>query len=154
MSAVQTGGAETLRVEMDVPINAPMERVWELITTRLNDWMHGGEDGTGGKLDLTLEAWPGGRLWRDLGEKGGHLWAFVQVVKPPYLLELYGPMFTSTPTLSHVTFRLVEDGEHTRLKFSHRASGPIPADMASGVTQGWQMTLEGNLKTLCEGSMT
>ncbi len=151
MTTTQTSDQESLHIEMDVPISAPMDKVWGLITTRINDWMHGGEDGSGDRLDLTLETWPGGRLWRDLGDNGGHLWAFVQVIKPPYLLELYGPMFTSTPTLSHVTFRLEGEGDQAILKFSHRATGPIPADMASGVNQGWRMTLEGNLKKLCEG---
>ncbi|HEX3702577.1 MAG TPA: hypothetical protein VHU82_04550 [Vicinamibacterales bacterium] len=35
-----------------------------------------------------LEAWPGGRWFRDLGDNTGHLWGHVQAIKPPTLPEI------------------------------------------------------------------
>src|SRR3954466_141551 len=48
-------------------------------------------------MDMVLEQWPGGRWFRDLGNGQGHLWGFVQVIKPPPRLEIPGPMMMSYP---------------------------------------------------------
>ena len=46
-------------------------------------------------MPMTLEAWPGGRLFRDLGDNNGHLWGHVQSIKQPTLLEITGPFMIS-----------------------------------------------------------
>ena len=51
-------------------------------------------DGT--PLPMVLETHPGGRWYRDLGGDNGHLWGFVQSIKRPTLLEIWGPLFMST----------------------------------------------------------
>ena len=64
-------------------------------------------------MNLKLEAWPGGRWFRDLGNNTGHLWGHVQVIKPPKLLEICGPMMMSYPVASHIQYRLTEEaGRH------------------------------------------
>ena len=57
-----------------------------------------------------LEPRPGGRWYRDLGGDNGHLWGFVQSIKRPSLLEIWGPLFVSTGATSHPIFRLSESG--------------------------------------------
>ena len=52
---------------------------------------------TASRFPMVIEPWPGGRWYRDLGNNAGHLWGHVQVIKPPTLLELCGPMFMSFP---------------------------------------------------------
>jgi hypothetical protein len=66
----------------------------------------------------------------------------VQVVKPPKLLELNGPLFMSYPAISHVQYRLLEEGAKTRLKLTHRAIGLIDPDHAKGVHTGWQDVID------------
>ena len=52
----------------------------------------------GGKpFPMKIEPWPGGRWYRDLGNNSGHLWGHVQVIKPPTLLEICGPLMMSYP---------------------------------------------------------
>ena len=46
-------------------------------------------------MPMTLEAWPGGRWFRDLGDGNGHLWGHVQAIKRPTLLEITGPLMMS-----------------------------------------------------------
>ena len=46
----------------------------------------------GAPMPMTLEAWPGGRWYRDLGDNNGHLWGHVQAIKRPTLLEISGPL--------------------------------------------------------------
>ena len=82
-------------------------------------------------MPMKLEAWPGGRWFRDLGNNTGHFWGVVHAIKPPSLLEICGPLFMSTPAVSNIQYRLTEENGVTRLRFVHRAMGwidePIPA---------------------------
>jgi activator of Hsp90 ATPase-like protein len=94
-------------------------------------------------MPLKLERFPGGRWFRDLGESTGHLWGFVQVIKPPTLLEIQGPMFMSYPVSGHVQFRLAEVPGGTRVTVRYRALGLIEDAHREGVVKGWQDTLKG-----------
>ena len=78
----------------------------------------GGEMPDGKPYPMVIEPWPGGRWYRDLGDNAGHLWGHVQVIKPPTLLELCGPMFMSFPAANHVQYRLTAEGNGTRLNFT------------------------------------
>jgi len=86
---------------------------------------------------MKLEPWPGGRWYRDLGNNTGHLWAHVQVIKPPALLELCGPLFMSYPAVSHVQYRLKKNDDKTTLQLTHRAMGLITPEHMEGVQLGW-----------------
>jgi uncharacterized protein YndB with AHSA1/START domain len=128
---------KTLDIRKDVLIDASVQTVWDSVLDEIRS-MHGENDQP---MHMKLEAFPGGRWFRDLGEGVGHLWGHVQVIKPPKLLELTGPMFMSYPAVSHLQYRLVEEGSKTRLKLTHRAMGLIPAEHASGVQEGWDQIL-------------
>jgi hypothetical protein len=87
-------------------------------------------------MPMVIEAWPGGRWYRDLGEGNGHFWGTVQAIKRPTLFEFYGPMFMSSPAASNVQYRLSEEGGGTLIKFRHWAFGMIPDDARAGVQMG------------------
>jgi uncharacterized protein YndB with AHSA1/START domain len=124
----------TLEIIKDEEIAAPIEIVFETLLEQLGP-RNERPDGT--PMPLKLEAWPGGRWYRDLGNNSGHFWGHVQAIKPPTLLEICGPLFMSYPTLSNVQYRLTAEGGATRLKFAHRAAGQIPPDVRDGVNTGW-----------------
>jgi hypothetical protein len=96
----------------------------------------------GKPFPMVIEPWPGGRWFRDLGEKSGHLWGHVQVIKPPTLLELCGPMFMSFAATNHVQYRLTANGKTTRLSFMHRGIGQIPSEVRENVGKGWGWKLD------------
>ena len=62
-----------------------------------NRWGRSTQLPEGASLSLKLEAWPGGRWYRDLGNNTGHFWGHVQAIKPPTLLEICGPLMMSYP---------------------------------------------------------
>lgn len=128
---------QQFEVLKDEQIAAPIDIVFETLLEQM-----GPENQTpdGTSLRMKLEAWPGGRWFRDLGNNNGHFWGYVQAIKAPELLEIQGPMFMSNAVLSHIQYRLTAEGGHTRLRFSHRAMGLIQPEIVDGprsVGVGW-----------------
>ena len=88
-------------------------------------------------MPFKLEAWPGGRWFRDLGDNNGHCWATVQAIKRPTLLEFSGPLMMSFPVSNNVQYRLTEDNGETLIKFHHSGFGNVPEDFKKGMKGGW-----------------
>ena len=139
---------QTLNIVKEVPIDAPLDVVWESILEEL-EGLHAREHA----MPMKLEPWPGGRWFRDLGNNAGHFWGHVQVIKPPALLEISGPMPMSYPAMNHLQYRLAEQGAGTLLKLTHRAFGLIDPEHAKGVHQGWGELLE-NIRRIAERRRT
>jgi uncharacterized protein YndB with AHSA1/START domain len=129
---------QTLEIRKDIQIAATPALTFEAVLEELGP---GSELPDGKPFPMKLEAWPGGRWYRDLGEAGGHpyghLWGHVQVIKAPVLLELTGPMMMSFAAINHLQYRLVPEGNGTRLMIVHRAIGIIPPDLSAGMSLGW-----------------
>jgi hypothetical protein len=125
---------QTLNIRKEVLIQAPLDIAWESL---LEEMGPESEMPDGTKFPRVLEAWPGGRWYRDTGKNTGHLWGHVQVIKPPALLEICGPMFMSYPVASHLQYRLTAEGKATRLTLHHQAIGLIDPKHAEGVNKGW-----------------
>lgn len=127
-------GIQTLSVDKEIFIGASLDIAFESLLEELGP----ANEIPGGKaMPMVLEAWPGGRWFRDLGNQSGHFWGHVQVIKPPALLEISGPFFMSYPGINHLQYRLTAEGTGTRLKLLHRAFGEIPAEHREGVGEGW-----------------
>jgi uncharacterized protein YndB with AHSA1/START domain len=127
----------SFEVVKEEKIAASLEVVFETILEQMGPY---NETPDGTSLAMKLEAWPGGRWYRDLGKDTGHFWGHVQAIKPPTLLEICGPLFMSFPAISNVQYRLTEEGGLTRLRFVHRAMGLIPLEVIEGersVNNGW-----------------
>lgn len=125
---------DTIEVRKTIDIAAPIQIAFESMLEEL------GPDAQmldGTPMPFKLEAWPGGRWYRDLGNGAGHFWGHIQVIKPPTLLELYGPLMMSYPAANHVQYRFTAEGSGTRLAFVHRGMGLITQQHREGVTQGW-----------------
>ena len=125
---------QTFLYTRDSLIDAPVDITFDAVLAELGP---GSEMPDGTPFPMKLEPWPGGRWFRDLGNDSGHFWGHVQVIKPPGLLELSGPMFVSFPTLNHVQYRLAAEGNGTRLKLTHRAHGLMPKEFMAGADEGW-----------------
>ena len=89
-------------------------------------------------MPMTLEAWPGGRWFRDLGDNNGHLWGHVQAIKRPTLLEITGPLMMSFGVASNVQYRLKEADGGTMIVFRHTALGLFPDGYREALSQGFK----------------
>ena len=126
---------QTFFFTREIDIAAPADIAFEAVLAELGP--EGQMPPDGKPFPMKLEAWPGGRWYRDLGNNNGHFWGNVQVIKPPGLLELCGPMFMSYPGTNHLQYRLTAQGESTKMKLTHRAFGYFPKDFIDGADQGW-----------------
>ena len=101
-------------------------------------------------MPMVLEAWPGGRWYRDLGNDNGHFWAHVQAIKRPTLLEFSGPLMMSQPVANNVQYRLSEESGGTLIKFRHSGFGLVQEDHRKGVSGGWGY-IHGRVRERAEG---
>jgi hypothetical protein len=136
----------TLDIEQEIEVKATPEKAFAAVLHRFGK---GNTTPDGQSLELLLEAKPGGRWYRDRGNGIGHLWGFVQVIKPSSLLELSGPMFMSYPATNHVEVKIEPVSGGCRVLLRHRAIGMIDPQHRKGVTGGWNHILRG-VKKDCE----
>jgi hypothetical protein len=129
----------TLDRTQSIDIKADIGTVFRSVLYRLGD---GFANPQGESLQMTMEQWPGGRWFRDRGNGIGHLWGHVQVIKPPVLLELSGPLFMSYPAVNHIEVTLEQQPGGTHVAFRHRAIGFIDPEHRQGIIAGWKYMLD------------
>jgi uncharacterized protein YndB with AHSA1/START domain len=125
---------QTLTITEDITVHASLEQTFASLITQMGRC---NETPEGTPLPMVLELRPGGRWYRELGGDNGHLWGFVQSVKRPTLLEIWGPLFLSTAATSNLTYRLTETPDGTLIKFTHTLVGPFPEDRRPHLASGW-----------------
>jgi Activator of Hsp90 ATPase homolog 1-like protein len=129
----------TLNIEQEIRIAAPLDVTFETLLEQLGPM---NERSAGDPMPMKLEAWPGGRWYRDLGNDDGHFWGHVQAIKRPTLLEICGPLFASYPFVSNVQYRLSKADSGTLIAFRHTALGFMPDEHRGGVNKGWTSILD------------
>jgi len=137
LATVKEGVLEAFEIIKQEEIAAPIDIVFETILEQMGPLNSTPEK----PMPMVLEAWPGGRWYRDLGNKTGHFWGAVQAIRPPSLLEICGPLFMSSPAVSNLQYRLTEENGVTRMRFVHRAMGWI-GENERGVNEGWSQLME------------
>ena len=115
----------TLEIKQETHVKASLEVTFAALLEQLGSGMDTPE---GTNLAMKLEAWPGGRWYRDLGDNNGHFWGHVQAIKRPTLLEVTGP--------------LTEVDGGTLIAFRHTALGFIQEEHKQGASKGWAWILE------------
>ncbi|MBC8352046.1 MAG: SRPBCC domain-containing protein [Planctomycetes bacterium] len=138
----------TLDISQCIEIHAAPGETYKALILRLSSENSGPDNKP---MPMVLEEWPGGRWFRDLGNGQGHLWGFVQVIKPPTLLEIHGPMFMSYAVAGHLQLRLTQIAGGAELSLRHRILGMVEDGHREGVTLGWGSFLKG-VKVMAESA--
>jgi hypothetical protein len=136
---VQTLENLTLNLTHEIQVNASLDATFDALLEQIGP---ANETPEGASLPMTIEPWPGGRWFRDLGHDNGHFWGHVQAIKRPTLLEITGPLFMSTAVVSNVQYRLKEVSGGTLITFRHTAFGFVPDEVREGLGRGWTPLLE------------
>ena len=135
-ATVKEGVLHAFELIKEEKIAAPIEIVFETILEQMGPLNSTPEK----PMPMVLEAWPGGRWYRDLGNNAGHFWGTVQAIKTPSLLEISGPLFMSNPAVSNLLYRLTEENGMTRMRFVHRAMGWV-GEQERAVDGGWNQLI-------------
>ena len=125
---------ETFTIKEEILVRATLEKTFSSLIAQMGR-LNEGPDGK--PMPMRIEPHPGGRWFRDLGGDNGHLWGFVQSIKRPVLLEIWGPLFMSTAATSNILYRLSEVEGGTQINFTHTLVGPFPEDHRSPLGTGW-----------------
>lgn len=123
----------TLNLTREIHVKASLENTFDALIEQLGPE----NENSQGQMPMQIEAWPGGRWFRDLGGNNGHYWATVQAIKRPELLELCGPLFMSFPVANNVQYRLTKVADGTLITFRHTALGFVPDEMREKMSHGW-----------------
>jgi uncharacterized protein YndB with AHSA1/START domain len=129
----------SLNIAEEFHVRASLEATFDALLVQMGP---ANETPEGMPLPMVLEARPGGRWFRDLGNDNGHFWGHVQSIKRPTLLEITGPLFMSYPVVSNVQYRLKEVEGGTLIAFRHAALGFVPDDVRNGTSRGWTALFE------------
>jgi uncharacterized protein YndB with AHSA1/START domain len=129
----------TLSITQEIQIRASLDAAFAALLEQMGP---ANETHDGKPMPMTIEAWPGGRWFRDLGGRNGHFWGHVQAIKRPTLLEITGPLMMSSPVISNVQYRLAAIDAGTLITFRHTALGLIPDGYREGLTLGWTRMLD------------
>ena len=125
---------QTFTITEEISVAASLDQTFDSLIAQMGRY---NETPDGTPLPMVLEPHPGGRWYRHLGGDNGHLWGFVQSIKRPTLLEIWGPLFMSTAATSNLLYRLRETPEGTVISFTHTLVGPFPEDHRSRLGSGW-----------------
>jgi hypothetical protein len=126
-------------VEQHVDVKADIGAAFKSVLHRFGE---GSTNPNGESMEMVLEPWAGGRWFRDRGNGVGHMWGHVQVIKPPTLLELSGPMFMSYPAINHVEIKLNPIAGGTKVTVRHRAIGLLEEGHRQNIGTGWKHYLD------------
>ena len=140
MTAIAPGTDNlSLSITEEVHIKAPIAATFAALLEEMGPSNKGHNETP---MPMTLEAWPGGRWFRDLGDGNGHLWGHVQAIKRPTLLEITGPLMMSFGVASNLQYRLKEEGSGTSITLCHSALGLFPDGYREALGQGWPLLVE------------
>jgi uncharacterized protein YndB with AHSA1/START domain len=125
----------TVNITEEIHVKAGLEDTFAALLEQIRE---GNTTPDGTAMPMKLEARPGGRWYRDLGDDNGHFWGTVQAIKRPTLLEITGPLFMSYAAVSNLQYRLSKVDGGTLIKFHHIALGLVPDEHREGMGKGWR----------------
>ncbi len=154
MSEATTATQEmgTIRVELEVSIEAPPERVWQALVNEMGAWWRKDFYCAGGQR-FVIEPRVGGRIYEDDGKGGGLLWYTIQVLTAPKTLQLIGHLSPpwGGPALAQTRFELEPAGKATVVRVTDRLFGAVSAKLKKDLQEGWTLLIAGALKPYVEG---
>lgn len=137
--------ARAARLELEIDIQAPLERVWKAVIEEPDAWwcaeMRCVPDGS----KIALEPRAGGHFVEANDRGGSLLWFTVIAVDPPRSINLAGslaPPFGG-PSGAFLLIELEETEAGTKVKMTNTLHGHVDEDSLPQMDGGWRMLLKG-----------
>jgi uncharacterized protein YndB with AHSA1/START domain len=144
--------AAFLRIELEFPIAAPPERVWNALVRETGRWWPRGFYSDARATNMVFEPRLGGRLYEDWGEGRGRTWFTIETFDPPRVLEMAGHLYPAYggPSVTLVRLEFVEEGKGTRLKLMDAVCGRVEEGTKKSLEEGWKALFGAGLKSFVE----
>lgn len=139
-------------VELEITIQAPVERVWKALVSETGAWWPKGFYTDAAARRFVIEPVLGGKMYEDWGDGAGLVWATVTGVRAPTFLDASGvssPQWGG-PNTHYQSWRLEENAGATVLRFSDAVHGKVDAAAATSLQEGWMLLWNEALRTHCE----
>lgn len=143
-----------VQYELEIPINAPCERVWKAIFDETNLWWLPDFHMTGAGSQLTFDSTPGGRGLVETRDDGSSLlWFHVHFLLPNvftvYLVGHLAPDWGG-PVTSHLKLALEGTESGCILKVTDAQEGRIDSKNVQSMQDGWTLLFTDGLKQFVE----
>lgn len=124
---------------LEVPIEAPVDRVWAALTEETNAWWLPDFHMVGADSIVTFEARAGGKLVEEKADGGSLLWYTVQMCTPGESIHLVGHIAPNWggPATSMLELKLEADGAGTRLIVNDALFGRVGETTPQSLRDGW-----------------
>ncbi len=149
----QVSDARVIQYDLEIPIDAPRERVWDALTKETNGWwlpdFHMlGEDST-----VRFDARAGGSLVEERADGGSLLWFTVQMSREAESLHLVGHIAPEWggPSTSMLHIALSDRAGGTLLRVADALFGRVSDENAESLKSGWTQLFGAGLKAHAEG---
>jgi uncharacterized protein YndB with AHSA1/START domain len=142
----------TARIELETLVAAPVNKVWQTIIERPNDWWVAEMRCVSADSIVSLRAEAGGTLTETSPSGASLLWFTVIAVEPEHSLNLAGmvaPPFGG-PYQGCLLIQLKEAAGGTRVKFTNTMIGRIDEAALPSIDAGWRLLLDTGIKACTE----
>ena len=140
--------------ELEISIDAPIERVWQALTEETNAWWLPDFHMVGEGSTVTLDTQAGGGLVEHLEGGGSLLWYTVHWCQPQnYVLYLVGHTDADWggPATSHLKLMLVPRGaDGCTLQVTDSRHGHVDEENVRSLQEGWTQLFRDGLKQFAE----
>lgn len=144
MTVVTEAGTTVIR--KSIVVRAPIERAFEVFTAELATWWpletYSVNEATA--RTVTLEGWPGGRVYETTASGAESIWGTVTAWEPPSRVAFTWHPGREPDTAQDVDVRFTEARAGTRVELEHRGWEKLvehAAEAVSGYETGWDLVL-------------
>ncbi|MFT5285980.1 MAG: hypothetical protein ACI8TQ_002148 [Planctomycetota bacterium] len=150
----ETEPTQTVKYELEVPIQAPVDKVWSTLVDETNAWWLPDFHMVGADSIVTFDAQAGGRLVESSADGGSLLWYTVQMVVPKEWIHLVGYMAPpwGGPGISMLELALEDHDGGTLLTIKDAMFGAVSEATAKTMSEGWELLFGDGLRAFVEKS--
>jgi len=150
--AAQMLDSGAARIELEVSIEAPADRVWSAIVEEPDAWWVSELRCVPGDSTIVFEPRAGGTLVEQNDAGASLLWFTVIAIEPGRSLNLAGaiaPPFGG-PSSAFLLIELEAADGATRVRMTNSMHGHVKEDALPMIESGWRHLLENGIKRLVE----
>lgn len=151
-TAAQMMPASAARLELEVLIEAPKEKVWTTLSTDFDGWWASGLRCVSPDSRMKADLRAGGTVVEEDDSGAGILWFHVIQVSPGDSVNLAGAIAPpwGGPLGAFLHIQLEEEGSNTRVKVTNSMHGHVDESSLPEIEGGWRYLFEEGLKPYVE----